>query len=90
MIIRNVYGVSGGNQDILAGTVLRLRSDLMAYYANLPSDVRSTVTQVEDLTIKMLGSRAKPKLKTKAPDSVCRTVVERAQIQNDRNGDVAH
>ena len=69
MIIRNVYGVSGGNQDILAGTVLRLRSDLMAYYANLPSDVRSTVTQVEDLTIKMLGSRAKPKLKTKAAES---------------------
>lgn len=67
----NVFGVVGeSDQEGITVAIMCLRTELMQWYdvwaRNHPADVLS---RLADLTRKMLGSRDKPKLKTKAMET---------------------
>ena len=68
LLSSNVWDLVGGSVDKIETGVLRLRADIFRYYALLSPDDRRRTTEIEDLTIKMLGSKSRPKMKLKAAE----------------------
>ena len=69
LINRNFWQVVGGAVDRHELSVNRLRRDLFSYYRSLPTEALRQITQLENLTYKILGKRVKPTLKTKAAET---------------------
>jgi hypothetical protein len=69
LIVRNVWDCGGNAESRHQSCIIRLRSDLMTHYKHLDKDTAERTTRLEDLTVKMLGTRSKPKLKTKAAET---------------------
>ena len=66
VLLYNCFEVVGTSPDRFQGGVIKLRAMLFKWYHDLPRAHKERVTQLEDLTVKMLGSRSRPKLKVKA------------------------
>ena len=70
LIESGIFGALGTHEEQHASTVLLLRHQLMAWYkarhAAMPTE---NLTRLTDLTVKMLGSRASPKLKLKGAET---------------------
>ena len=65
-------GISRGDEDAkMVGVALLLNSDLMDFYAERKHrhPLATPLTEVGEFTAKMLGTRSKPKLKTKVAES---------------------
>ena len=65
----NIYDCYGGAEKKRAESILRLRSDLFLHYRSLSEEDRGKITELEDLTVKMLGAPHRKKLKTKAAET---------------------
>jgi hypothetical protein len=65
LISADVWGVGAQNEAKCQVAVLRIRHELWAHYKKN----KGTQTQLEDLTLSMLGSRAKPAFKAKGAET---------------------
>ena len=68
LLSSNVWNIVGGTVDKVETGALTLRVDIVRYYATLDRDERQRTTQIEELTIKMLGSKARPQMKLNVMD----------------------
>ena len=64
-----VCRIAGASEKVRLEGVLRLRNDLFAHYLNLSPEESRRTTQLEDFTMKMLGTPMKRKLKMKGAET---------------------
>ena len=69
MLNCNVFKSVGSAEDRHTVNVGRLKNEIFDYYGNLTREEKQHVTQIQNFTDKMLGTRTKPKCKTKAAEA---------------------
>ena len=68
-IRRNVFKHTGAAETRHADTVKSIRHAIFGWYRSLDKKELSSITQIQDLSIKMLGTQGRPKLKLKAAET---------------------
>ena len=69
LLQRNVFELPGSAEDRHQLGIGRLKTCIFAHYTTLSAEERQHVTQIQDLTEKMLGKQSKKTLKTKAAET---------------------
>ena len=64
---KDAWGVRGSAAEIVQVSVLRLRNEIVSWYKE-PRVRKQCLTEITDLTAKMMGTAANPKLKVKAAE----------------------
>ena len=69
LLQRNVFELPGSAEDRHQLGIGRLKTCIFAHYTTLSEEERQHVTQIQDLTEKMLGKQSKKALETKAAET---------------------
>ena len=69
LLRKNPWSLPGNVENRHELGVLRLRQEIYEYYRSLPQAVQKHITEINDLTPKMLGTFSRQRLKTKAAES---------------------
>ena len=69
LLVADLFGMGGREEDRFANSVLRLRTSLFEWYGSLSQEEARETTRVQEFNIEMLGSKTHRALKTKGMET---------------------